>query len=769
MSRFKLKEIEIKSFRGIKNYILNFDDKSLVIVGENGSGKSSIVNAFEYLFTGKVESLTGKQSIKHDKALVHLGDNPKDLLVRVTVGKQDIIRTLDREPENNDFIRDFNNGSFLLNRQKLLSFIDSQPKNRFNRISSLIGFEELDNIENILRKTHKSLNSKFKSKKEELDKRIESLCEIYDCNDDEIYNKINEILSSNNFENINETTNLDELLKAISNRDFNKINSLNELMHLMNIDIGPVEEEYEKLTEEYEKVTLAELKSSDILLNILNKSSDYINNQNPQACPVCNQNINQKDVLKYIDIKKRELSENENILQNWKNEFKKFFKQVNELNINLKHVQRALNDFEEYEFNFELDDFINDLEKLSNFEITSSQIKIDALNNLNSAFLRLKEHVESDFEKLNNSDNIEDLNKINESLLGLKEKNKLEYELNILKKECKTSEITYDLFKDKKQKYLKEIITKIEEDVIKYYNFIHNEEEFNSPQINVPKPQAITLKLNFNNTSADPRTYSSEGHLDSLGLCIFLAFAHQFNKFDFLILDDIISTVDLSHKEKIAKLLFTEFKDYRFIITTHNKLWFRQLKNHAQNNNLSSKFNFVEIRGIGAETGPILISTLYSKEIIDKHIENGDTFAAGNAIRRYLESVLENVCKVNRLKLPLTEHLMIGNYFSAIKSFFNEMMKGEEINPEIKSYYTNVISKLDGNTYMGNLLSHNDDDNCFVSINEVENFKNIVYDFEEAMKCKKHKTKYLIFNKETKIVTCSRNDCDMIFSLKKEL
>ena len=49
MAEFKLHNVHIKSFRGIKDYCIDFDDKSLVLVGENGSGKSSIVNAFEYL------------------------------------------------------------------------------------------------------------------------------------------------------------------------------------------------------------------------------------------------------------------------------------------------------------------------------------------------------------------------------------------------------------------------------------------------------------------------------------------------------------------------------------------------------------------------------------------------------------------------------------------------------------------------------------------------------------------------------------------------
>ena len=92
MTEIKLKDIEIKSFRGIKNYILDFDNKSLVLVGENGSGKSSIANAFEFLFTGKVESLTGSQHIKQKQSLVHLGDDKDDLLVSANIGNQTITR-----------------------------------------------------------------------------------------------------------------------------------------------------------------------------------------------------------------------------------------------------------------------------------------------------------------------------------------------------------------------------------------------------------------------------------------------------------------------------------------------------------------------------------------------------------------------------------------------------------------------------------------------------------------------------------------------------
>lgn len=769
MSKFKLKRIEIKSFRGIKNYILDFEDnKSLVLVGENGCGKSSIVNAFEFLFTGKVESLSGTQAIKHNESLVHIGDKKGDLLVKATVGKQEITRTLKNPPQRNDIIKDFENGSFLLNRQKLLSFIINTPKGRHERITSLIGFEELDKIENTFNKTQKSFKQKRDAKKEELENKITSITEILDCKPDQINDKLNELLLKHELDEVSNDSDLDNILNEISKNDLDKANQLSHLMKLFDADIYQINDEFEKLLNDYEEDTLNELKSINTLLDILNKSSHYIERENPENCPVCNKKINKEKVGKFIERKKKELNENENTLNNWKKQYKEFNNKLTSLNHTLKAIHKETSDLKEYEFNSNLDELIEDLSKLSKFEIPLSQINSNALIDLDSEFSKLKETIENDFEKLNNQENIEELNDIHQAAIKLKDKKEIESELDMLEKQYDLALETYETFKDEKLSKIEEIIENIENDVDRYYNFLHENEDFNTPEIEAPKSNSIKINLNFNEVKADPRSYSSEGHLDSLGLCIFLAFVKQFNKYDFIILDDIVSTVDLGHKERVAKLLFTEFRDYRFIITTHNKLWFRQLKNHADKNGLNSKFNFAEIKGLGSETGPILIPTLYSKDIINKHIENGDTFAAGNSIRRYLESVLENVCRTNRIKLPLTDHLMINDYFMGINKFFNELLDDEEIDLELKKYYKDVIAKVDANRYMGNISSHNDDDNCFVSISEIEEFRDIAFEFEQAMKCSKHKTKYLRFDKNTKIISCSRPDCDFMLSLKRK-
>lgn len=44
-----LSKINIKNFRGIENLTVNFNDKINIIIGENGSCKSALIDAFVLL------------------------------------------------------------------------------------------------------------------------------------------------------------------------------------------------------------------------------------------------------------------------------------------------------------------------------------------------------------------------------------------------------------------------------------------------------------------------------------------------------------------------------------------------------------------------------------------------------------------------------------------------------------------------------------------------------------------------------------------------
>lgn len=274
---------------------------------------------------------------------------------------------------------------------------------------------------------------------------------------------------------------------------------------------------------------------------------------------------------------------------------------------------------------------------------------------------------------------------------------------------------------------------------------------------------SLTLALFFEDDESEPRSFSSEGHIDTLGLCLFLAFVKEFNKYDFIILDDIISTVDLEHKEQVINLLFEYFGNYKFIITTHNKLWFEQLARLADYYQ-QGRFQFVEITDWDREIGPSLSRKKDEKERIKQYINDNDTFAAGNAIRRQLEYELDKICKVNEIPLPLKKHYTVGDYYTPTKKFAKEMFK----DTDVEEYYKNVFKELDLSLYKANLTSHNNEMNYDLNINEIKKLRDAVYGLETAFKCKNHSGNYVLkFDMDKCLGLCSHKRCIDFFTFNR--
>jgi hypothetical protein len=399
---------------------------------------------------------------------------------------------------------------------------------------------------------------------------------------------------------------------------------------------------------------------------------------------------------------------------------------------------------------YDLDDLINDLEKLNNLEITPSQMDREILIKLND-----------ELSKLNR--NTLELDEAFNKILLLADRQEIEKDIVQLEKYYEVSQASLDSFSETKKNKIKELFEDIGCLIGEYYNFIHEDDYITNPKVTVKSSKGLVLALLFGKNEGDPRSYSSEGHLDSLGLCIFLAFAKLYNKYNFLILDDIISTVDLDHKERIIHLLFEKFPNYTFIITTHNKLWYEQLQRLASSNNMRHKFTFMEILDWDKNEGPILSRNMTDKKRIEEHLDANDTFAAGNAIRRYFEFILDDLCKINKIPLPIKPHYTVNDYYKPVKKYFSDLFKGTNV----EDYYNSKFKQLDDTAYMGNLTSHNNDKNYYLTKSEIEKFKEAVYNFENAFKCTKHNKQYLKFEKKKKIGLCGNNKCQEIFKFHK--
>lgn len=85
----------------------------------------------------------------------------------------------------------------------------------------------------------------------------------------------------------------------------------------------------------------------------------------------------------------------------------------------------------------------------------------------------------------------------------------------------------------------------------------------------------------------------------------------------------------------------------------------------------------------------------------------------------------------------------------------------------MEKYYHEIFAELDNMLYIGNLLSHENEEHYDLQMNEIIRFRDAVYAFEDAFKCYEH-NRFLKFDKDRKIAMCSQQKCQKILIMKKQ-
>lgn len=713
MSNLKAKNLVVQSFRGINDEItLDLEDFT-ILYGENGMGKSSFVNSLEYLFVQKLEFLA-RSTIKKS-AYVNENSSKKDVLIELNLDDGEYIR-LDGSrksysPAFDEILENtfFKNASFVINRSRLLEFIEGSSGDRYKRIMKLLGIKKLDKIQDVLSPSIKSLKQELNFKVDtyeddlqqledlrySLDSTRQSISNIKEVNDtilkdielnkkqniedkeklsrlmnknEDEYNKyineINELLAEKDLNLIDLDTDIENYKRKLYSADvFNldaKIEDFNNAYDKLELNIG---DDLNNVLEEYEHVASDNLKSSRYLIKTLKSSVDYIKFTDSDICPVCSNNIDSENIVNELTEKISEINSSNDAYNNWKKNLKLLISkidnetrnleklndlivEINELtNSNIDTIDLTIysqlkndlneflefkkhpSDFNSYDFNNfyweinsiktnvnntdlndEKEEYLNIISKLTDLDVfKKSDVDVESLK---TQIQQREREIENKTREIQQrkieSENFE------RSIIQLETEireleNKIDNYDEVLKEsenQLKKAEKTFEIFTKTKQEYIDNMLFEIRDDIKYFYDFIHNDDEIMSPDFLLSGAKKIDVHLDSFGESVDSRSFASEGHLDTLGLCIFLAFNKQFNNLGLMVLDDVLTTVDASHKEKIAKLLLEEFEDFQFIITAHNKTWVDELEDLCTE---YGKDNVVyEIEDWSLEEGPII-------------------------------------------------------------------------------------------------------------------------------------------------------------------
>jgi len=215
----------------------------------------------------------------------------------------------------------------------------------------------------------------------------------------------------------------------------------------------------------------------------------------------------------------------------------------------------------------------------------------------------------------------------------------------------------YELVAKTRHDFVDAILVDISKEVGRLYDQIHPGEGMDkiSLQLNPTRRSSLKISSDFEGTSGmPPQAYFSDSHLDTLGLCIFIALAKRDNAEEtILVLDDVLGSVDEPHVDRLVDLLYSEATSFRHcIITTHYKPW---REKYSWGTLKNGDIRFVELAKWSAASGlaetkgiPSHIGTLRWLMGTSPQIPQPICASAGVV----LESILKFLVETYRCKVP---------------------------------------------------------------------------------------------------------------------
>lgn len=179
-----------------------------------------------------------------------------------------------------------------------------------------------------------------------------------------------------------------------------------------------------------------------------------------------------------------------------------------------------------------------------------------------------------------------------------------------------------------------------------FYN--ERTDELNPPSIKMTIEQMLedgTYKL-INR----PHSFLNEARLTQIALSVRLAamlYRPQANDlFKFLVLDDMLISLDMSNRMTVVKIILTEpaFADFQLIILTHDKAFFNLIKRKT----ISQDWKYFDfVRDNHPASKPVIRDSKNDLEKAKEYFENKDFDGCANFLRKSAENMLTHFLDPN--------------------------------------------------------------------------------------------------------------------------
>jgi DNA repair exonuclease SbcCD ATPase subunit len=620
----KIKTLTIKGLRGIRETVtLALEGESVLIYGDNGSGKSSITDAVEWFFKNKIDHLSGEEIgrsgqdalrnifLKEDEeGFVNMTFSQEELGSKKSLFlKKEALqsRQTNQSDEFNAFLDASQKENLILRCGDLTDFILASKKEKLDYLSAIIGFSEVTKTRDILRRTVSDLKKEIKIKNfdNQINQRQARLIANLGQNvtsDDQFFDALQEAarpLALN--KRITTFTDIEEILELVKKPEDSGLievqafyRKISDWLANAKAQLDALEESYEDYRRQYQKIIENIENLSKILLeNLLSEGVKIIRQQaiKEDRCPLCGQPKNRDELLEELKNRIEELKkarEEKTKLEELKNSSRRVLNEIGqplrfylasplldtEDNRQLKEILGQIKEsIEHYLPQLEPDISLTHKPKPNEELAVDRQILNKAGDFCREKAEQLKAAKKDDLK-------FDIHSKIVSSKEAYLEIKRLKKEKLVIERQQSTFETIYSQFLKRQKEALESFLAHFSTTVNDLYQFMNPDEKVEDIKL-IPLEKdddlvGLTLVYSFYKSSeSPPQKYLSESHLNCLGIAFYLTSVLAFNKINgYFILDDIISSFDSHHRQRFARLLMEKFSDYQIMALTHEKDWF---------------------------------------------------------------------------------------------------------------------------------------------------------------------------------------------------
>jgi recombinational DNA repair ATPase RecF len=669
----KLESAHIEEVRGIRKLDIEFAGKTFAISGPNGTGKSGVIDAIEFGLTGQIGRLMGRGTkgltvAEHgphvdktkfsDAAFVVLKVSLPMLKKTATITRKVSAPKKPKiEPNDADVLATLaevaDHPEITLSRREILRFILIEPTKRSEEIQTILKLDDvgqtrgaLNTAQNRLGTAARNAFAQANANRDLLLRHLQSTLRSED-----ILAAVNQrrtLLGLTPIAALTAGTNLDAGLSASSKAaDFNKVSALRDVVAFrdaMKGFAGLGREEADAILSD-----LALLEADPALLIALHRTV-FIEKglelvEGPE-CPLCNTEWNDEQQLRdHLQAKLAKSEEARTIQQRLLKNGSALVQLILWVGGVLDPLHKAATASDDATLAGVLQTWKVDLAALKD-----SLDSVDGLaglkDRLTKGWLAVPKTLTDKVTALgtaiegrpDQTATVDAQTFLSTAQVRLSDYREATRTSKAAEHAATLAKTAYDAYCGVMEDELDTLYEEVQSDFTTFYRTINQDDEATFSAKLTPSAGKLDLDVNFYERGLfPPGAFHSEGHQDSMGVCLYLALMKRLmsDGFTFALLDDVVMSVDAGHRYQFCKLLKTYFPNTQFIITTHDRLWAEQMRSAGLVTSASS----LAFHSWTIDTGPLVESNADIWDEIAAMLGRGKVETASHALRHHLEYV----------------------------------------------------------------------------------------------------------------------------------